>query len=205
MVFTSTARVYPTTGLNREDGPLAPTDAYALAKLWQEELVRAWSADTRRPATVLRLTTVFGPGEPIRRAIPNFIRDALLGRPPRVEGDGSQPFAPVDVADVVATIRTAVERRARGAFNLGGSPLPVAEAARMVAELCGLGSAIAPCPFLRQRPNPLCDTSRASAELGFRPHPLREGLAREVDWFRSLGRQSAGGGTNAHEGSGTSH
>jgi nucleoside-diphosphate-sugar epimerase len=205
LVFTSTARVYPAAGLNREDGLLAPADAYALAKLWQEELVRGWSADTRRPAAVLRLTTVFGPGEPVRRAIPRFIRDALLGRPPRLEGDGSAPFAPVDVADVVAAIRTAMEGRARGVFNLGGSPLAVAEAARMVAELCGLGPATAPQPLLRQRPNPLCDTSRAAAELGFRPRPLREGLAREVAWFRSLGPVSDRAGTNAHALSGPSH
>src|SRR5436190_1746590 len=73
VAFASTAEVYPTSGLNREDGPLAPRSPYAVAKLVQEELVRAWAADTRRPAAVLRLTTVYGPGEAVRRAVPRFI------------------------------------------------------------------------------------------------------------------------------------
>ena len=107
LVFASTSEVYPTSGLNREDGPLAPQSPYAVAKLVQEQLVRGWAADAGRRAAVLRLTTVYGPGEPVRRAVPRFIAAALRGLPLPLDGDGAQVFAPVFVGDVAAAFQAA--------------------------------------------------------------------------------------------------
>jgi len=184
VAFASTAEVYPTSGLNREDGPLAPRSPYAVAKLVQEELVRAWAADTRRPAAVLRLTTVYGPGEAVRRAVPRFITAALRGLPLPVDGDGTQLFAPVFVGDVAAAFQAALELRAEGIFNVGGEPRPVHEVADAVARLCGSPAPLAGRRTTERRPVPLCDTSRAASVLGVRQTALKVGLREEIRWLR---------------------
>lgn len=184
VVFTSTANVYPSSGVNGEDGPIAPTTAYAVTKVVEEELVRAWAADTGRPAAVVRLSTVYGPGEMGHRAIPRFIRAALLGQEIQLEGDGTQQFSPLFVGDAAGAIATAVELGAGGTFNLAGDPRTVGEVADAISRLCGLGSEVRRAPAARARGAPLCDTARARAVLGLRQTPLPDGLREEIAWLR---------------------
>jgi nucleoside-diphosphate-sugar epimerase len=184
VAFASTAAIYPAADLNREDGPLAPRTPYAVAKLVQEQLVRGWAADTQRPAAVLRLTTVYGPGETVRRAIPRFITATLQGLPIPMDGDGAQLFAPVFVDDVAAAFQTAVELRAGGTFNVGGEPRPVHEVADLVVRLCGARPDLGESRKAERRLVPLCDTSRAASVLGVRQTALEVGLAEEIHWLR---------------------
>jgi len=183
VVFASSAQVYPPGEGNREDGPVAPAAPYGWAKLLQEELVRSWSRDLGRPAAVLRLTTVYGPGEPVRRAIPRFVSAALEGRPLRVDGRGEHRFAPVFVGDVVAAFLAVLHARADGIYNVGGEPRTVREVAELVVALCGGGVPIEESG-LPARQAPLCDVSRAERILGLRWTPLETGLEEEIRWFR---------------------
>lgn len=184
VVFTSTASVYPSSGLNREEGPIAPTGPYAVAKVVQEELVRGWTADTGRPAAIMRLSTVYGPGEAAHRAIPRFVRAALLGEEMPLHGDGAQLFSPIFVGDVARAIRTSIELGAGGTFNLGGEPQTIREVAETISRLCGAGSDVRR-PHSTPAPGaPLCDCSRAQAVLGLRHTPLQEGLSEEIQWVR---------------------
>ena len=67
---------------------LAPETPYAIAKIACEETIRLVALTAGWTACVLRYSTVYGAGETVPRAIPNFIRAALGGRPPVVDGDG---------------------------------------------------------------------------------------------------------------------
>lgn len=189
IAFASSAQVYGRGGLNREDDPVQPTSSYAAAKLIQEQLVRAWETETGRPAAVLRLTTVYGPGEPTRRAIPRFIDAVLNGRPPRVAGQGVHSFSPVYVDDVADAFGAAVGLNARGTFNVGGEPRMIREVAQLVIKLCGISLNVEEDHFAQVRQVPGCDVSVAVAVLGFRVTPLEYGLRKEIDWFRA--RQQA--------------
>jgi len=184
VAFASTSGVYPTAELNTEDGPLAPRSPYAVAKLVQEDLVRGWATDTGHPAAVLRLTTVFGPGEPVRRAIPRFITTALQGLPIPIDGDGAQLFAPVFVGDVATAFEAAVELQAEGTYNVGGEPRPVHEVADLVVRLCGKPAPAGEAPRAERRTVPLCDTSRAASVLGVHPTAIEAGLLEEIRWLR---------------------
>jgi UDP-glucose 4-epimerase len=184
IAFASTSEVYPASQLNREDGPLAPRTPYAVAKLLQEHMVHGWVADTRRAAAVLRLTTVYGPGETVRRAVPRFITAALQGLPLPMDGDGAQLFAPVFVDDVTAAFQAAVELRAQGTYNVGGEPRTVHEVADMVLRLCGARADLGGCRKTDRRPVPLCETSRAASVLGIRQTALEVGLIEEIRWLR---------------------
>ena len=183
VVFASSAQVYPPREGNREDGPVAPSTPYAWAKLLQEELVRGWAQDLGRPAAVLRLATVYGPGEPPRRAIPRFVKAALEGRPLHVDGRGDHRFAPVFVADVVAAFAAALRARADGTYNVAGQPRTIREVAELVVALCGTEVPIEESGSA-PRQVPLCDVSKAERALGLSWTALEVGLQEEIRWFR---------------------
>jgi nucleoside-diphosphate-sugar epimerase len=140
--------------------------------------------------TILRLSTVYGPGEKARRAIPAFIQSAVHGKPPVVSGCGVGPFDPIFVEDVAQAFLAAVASDAEGIFNIGTgvarSPLHVAE---LVVRLAGARRGPT-CDYSQpDRARPICDCSRAEARLGFRAQTAIEtGLQAEIDWMRGSRR-----------------
>ena len=55
-----------------------PETPYAIAKLAAEETVQLLCEAAGSTASILRFATVYGPGETVPRAVPNFIQAALL-------------------------------------------------------------------------------------------------------------------------------
>jgi UDP-glucose 4-epimerase len=186
--FASSVQVYtpPARGVS-EYGPVGgPVSPYALVKLEQESAFRTWEQRTGRPAAMLRLSTVYGPGETVDRAIPNFIRAALGGTQPVVSGYGAGLFDPVYVGDVAEAFSMAIGNRAGGTFNIGtGRGRSSREVAALVIRLCQADCDIAEDLAEPDRGGPVCDVSRADEILGFRATtPLEVGLQHEIDWLR---------------------
>jgi dTDP-glucose 4,6-dehydratase len=123
------------------------------------------------------------------RAIPTFVRQALLGEPLTVAGDGSQTRSVCFVDDLVRGILAFAATRHPGPVNLGNpEELTVLRIAEDVLRATGSGSRVEHIglpvddPKVR-RP----DTTRAEQLLGWRPEvPWSVGLARTVDWFRRV-------------------
>jgi nucleoside-diphosphate-sugar epimerase len=198
--FASSTSVYAVSGRRvAEDAPTRSQPAYAAAKLIQERAVEGWSCRTAGVGTVLRLSTVYGPGETVARAIPNFIRSAILGSHITVNSSGL--FDPVYVGDVALAVQLALSNPAQGVFNIGsGQTWPVLEVARLIVAIAG-------CPALIEtreasgEERALPDVTLATRRFGFRaPTPLQAGLASEIAWFRDhqlsasgVGRLSAAG------------
>ena len=64
VILASTQRVYrPTDTVIAEDAPLAPTDPYAYSKLVAEQWCRMYAEQFATPTTVVRLFSVYGPGQ----------------------------------------------------------------------------------------------------------------------------------------------
>lgn len=187
--FASSTSVY-STGLSvAESAATRPATGYARLKLEQEAQVGSWSARTGRPVAILRLSTVYGPGEAAHRAIPAFFRSALAGAPPVVDGEGRGPFDPVYVADVADAFLLAVAARASGVFNIGTgvarSPL---EVAGRVARVAGFRGPVVRNRHAVDRPRPICNVEKARRELGFEARtPITSGLATEARWLRASG------------------
>jgi UDP-glucose 4-epimerase len=186
--FSSSVQVYtpPARGV-AEDGPVGGgVTPYAMVKLEQESFFRKWEQRTGRPAAILRLSTVYGPGETVDRAIPNFIRAALAGTQPVVSGHGMAEFDPVYVGDVADAISLAIGNRTGGTFNVGtGRGLSCREVATLVMRLCRAECDIAEDLAEPDRGGPVCDVSRAEAVLGFKATtPLEVGIRREIGWLR---------------------
>jgi UDP-glucuronate decarboxylase len=116
----------------------------------------------------------------------------LLGEPLTVYGDGAQTRSFCYVDDLIDGILRMAEAPPDviGPVNLGNpDEFTIRELAELVRELGGSSSRIVSARELpqddpaRRRP----DITLARTKLGWEPRvPLREGLARTIDWFRSV-------------------
>lgn len=185
--FASSVAVYGNRrhGACEQDPPDAVTP-YAASKLVQELCIGHWAQRTKKGVCVLRLATVYGPGETVPRAVPNFIRAALAGTPPVLDGKGAQSFDVIHVSDVADAFVASLERRAGGVFNIGtGVGRTARELAELITQLCGTRFSIRENPGAEDRGGPICDVSRAASVLGFTAvTALEAGLLDEIAWLR---------------------
>jgi nucleoside-diphosphate-sugar epimerase len=188
--FASSVNVYPPPARGvSENGPVGgDVTPYAIAKLQQEDCLRHWARLNDRAATVLRLATVYGPGETVGRAVPNFIRALLAGGAPRVDGRGVMSFDLVYVDDVAEAFERALVRRKGGVFNIGsGVGRTPRELAGILIQLFGASCAIQEDLGASERGGHVCDVSLAERVLGFRASmPLEDGLRAEIEWLRRM-------------------
>jgi UDP-glucose 4-epimerase len=192
VIFASSVGVYG----SHASAPVRETDAprpetpYAIAKLAGESSVDIVCAASGWIPCVLRYATVYGPGETVPRAIPNFIRAALDGQPPVIVGDGLDEHDYVHVGDVVDATMLALRRRASGVFNIGsGIGTSTLDVARMVVRLAGESVEPVFCPRSQAPTAPvrvICATDRARTVLNFAAsRPLADGITEEIGWFKS--------------------
>ncbi len=175
--------VYPSTVRAAVD---PPPDAYALSKRLGEEACRLH----RAPATVVRLTSVFGPGqvawEGATGAISAFAARALAGEPIVIPGDPRRSRDFVYVDDVVAAIERLV---AEGRWNetlalAGGTATPLLEAAELVRSAASSASEIqTPGGDLPAGENESYEARPGDTGLDFPVRPLEEGVQLYVDWL----------------------
>ena len=193
VVFASSVSVYghPRTIPVHETEAPSPETPYAIAKLAAEETVQLLCAAAGSTASILRYATVYGPGETVPRAIPNFIRAVLAGQPPVVNGDGTDEHDYVHVCDVAEATLQALRKRAAGVYNIGtGVGTSTLDLCRLVLRLTGgdIAPAFRPADVARGPMRMVCATDRAAKELGFAARrDLHVGIGEEIGWFRSEG------------------
>ncbi len=165
---------------------LQPPDAYALSKRLGEEACRLHGAR----ASVVRLTSVFGPGqvtwEGATGAIAAFAARALTGEPISIPGDPERARDFLYVDDMVLALEEIVAQGGWGrTLTLGsGTPTPLRRAAELVREAAGTpipihtpGGELPPGENLSYaaEPDPWPGTS---------VRPLEEAVPLYVDWLR---------------------
>ncbi len=161
---------------------------YDEAKRYAEAMTFAYHRHHKVETRMVRIFNTFGPR--LRpddgRMIPNFISQALSGRPLTVYGDGSQTRSLQYVDDLIeGTLRLMRSSEVRP-VNIGNPvEYPVREIAGMIVELSGGGSGILHEPLPEDDPRRRCpDISRAREVLGWEPRtPAREGLQKTLSWF----------------------
>ena len=162
-------------------------DAYALSKRLGEEACRAHAA----PATVVRLTSVFGPGqvaaEGATGAIAAFAARALAGAPIVVHGDPQRTRDFLYVDDMVLALEMVVaEGRWDERLELAsGVSTPLLRAAELVREAAGSDAPIeTPGGRLPAGENESYESGDMPRPLGFGARPLEEAVQLYVDWLR---------------------
>jgi len=160
VLITSTSEVYGKLDrpkFNEEDDlVLGPTShfrwCYAASKIIDEFLAKAYFREKNLPTVVVRLFNTIGPRQTGQygMVVPRFIRQALLGEPITVYGDGSQRRSFTWVKDVVqALIKLIQHPKAYGeVFNIGHTKdISIYELAVMIKEITNSPSQIVFIPY----------------------------------------------------------
>ena len=180
VVVASTSEVYGKGAQVpfREDADLVlgPTSkgrwSYACSKAIDEFLALAYHKEKRLPVVVVRLFNTVGPRQTGRygMVIPNFVKQALLGRPLTVFGDGTQSRCFTYVNDVVGQlVALAGEPRAVGeVFNVGNDreEITVIDLARRVKARAGSKSEVVLIPYDQAYEEGFEDMQRRVPDLG---------------------------------------
>ncbi|MFN8156688.1 MAG: UDP-glucuronic acid decarboxylase family protein [Candidatus Nanopelagicales bacterium] len=170
--------------------PVGPRGVYDEAKRFAEAMTMAYRRTYGVDTAIVRIFNTYGPRMRPHdgRAIPEFIGQALAGRPLTVAGDGAQTRSVCYVDDLVEGILALLDSGHPGPMNIGNpAELPVLDLARTIIELTGSSSEIVFVPRPEDDPQVRRpDVTLAERELSWKPRvPLEEGLTRTIDWFRA--------------------
>lgn len=192
LVYASSSSVYgdhvaiPMT----EDALPQPVSPYGVTKLAAEQLCYLYFANYGVPTVALRYFTVYGPRQRPDMGFHRFIRAVLTNQPISLYGDGEQTRDFTFIADIVAATMAAGDRGRPGAvYNIGGgSRVSINQVFEMIGRITGR------TPDIRREGaqkgdmrDTYADTSRAKADLGFRPATsLEAGLQAECEWLAGL-------------------
>jgi UDP-glucose 4-epimerase len=170
-----------------ETARCVPRSPYGVTKLAAEHLCGLYHVNHGVPAVALRYFSVYGPRQRPDMALGRFIRAGLAGETLTVFGDGEQTRDFTFVGDVVAaTLAAASAQGVEGrVYNIGGgSRVSVNEILDQIGSLLGRPLDVRYSPKAAGDVRDTgADTTRARAELGFRPMTgLEEGLAAQVEW-----------------------
>jgi UDP-glucose 4-epimerase len=170
--------------------------SYSCTKALDEFLALAYWREKKLPIIIARLFNTCGPRQTGRygMVIPRLVKQALMGQPITVYGDGSQTRSFTYVADVVdALIALAGEKKAVGGiFNIGNpKAISINELAEKIKNLTRSKSRIIHVPYekayeegfedMRHR----CpDITKIMDLIGFTPKTGIDGiLKRTIDYF----------------------
>jgi dTDP-glucose 4,6-dehydratase len=197
-MLASTSEVYgdPLVHPQREDyrGNVSTTgvrSVYDEAKRYAEALTMAYHRHHRLDTRIVRIFNSYGPKmrEDDGRMVPNFIRQALLGKSLTVYGQGTQTRSVQYVDDLIEGVIRLMKSDETRPVNIG-SPVEysVREVAEMIIELSGSRSEISHQPLPEDDPKQRCpDITRAREVLGWEPQTQApEGLAKTLEWFASV-------------------
>jgi len=191
-VFGSSSSVYggnkevPFSEAQAVDRPVSP---YAASKKAGEVLCYTWHHLKGNPVTCLRFFTVYGPKQRPEMAIHKFARAITNGETIPFYGDGNSRRDYTYVEDIVAGVRSAMDRDDGYAiYNLGGAATTSLSAlVEQLAEILGK-----PAKLDRQPDQPgdvpitYADVSLAERELGYRSQtPIADGLTKFCSWYQA--------------------
>jgi dTDP-glucose 4,6-dehydratase len=196
LLFTSSGAVYgeQPSDLEKVDEDYTAAGkfgtAYARAKRKSESLcIRA--ADSGLAVLIARLFAFVGPYLPLDAnfAVGNFVRDARMGGPIRIEGDGTPLRSYLYAADMAIWLWTVlIKGVSLRPYNVGSDQsVSILDLAKTVERTCGAKPGItigrtAKNEAKVQRYVP--SIVRARTELGLEPWiGLEEGIRRMSDWY----------------------
>jgi UDP-glucuronate 4-epimerase len=191
-VFASSSSVYG----GRDDPPFRETDPvdrpvspYAATKRAGELLCATYHKLYGMSATCLRYFTVYGPRQRPEMAIHKFARLLAAGQPVPVHGDGSSSRDYTYIDDIVDGTLRALERcEGFEIYNLGESETTTLEdLVSMLGEAMGVEPRILRLPDQAgDVPMTWAEITKAQERIGYAPSvPVREGVRRFAEWFRS--------------------
>jgi len=176
--------------------PIGPRGVYDEAKRFGEAITMAYHRTHGVNTKIVRIFNTYGPRMRPNdgRVVPAFIKQALLGEPLTLFGDGRQTRSFCYVSDLIRGIYALAQSAAHEPVNIGNPrEMTVLEFARKILELTG---SVAPLEF---HPLPVDDPKtrqpdirQARSLLHWEPEvPLEEGLRKTIAYFTVLLKSKA--------------
>ena len=197
-LLASTSEIYgdPLVHPQKEDypgnvDPIGTRAVYDEAKRFAEALTmayhRAHDVDTR----IVRIFNTYGPRMDLEdgRALPNFLKQALLKQPLTVYGDGSQTRSFCYVDDLIDGIVKLLYSDEHLPVNIGNPiEMTILQFAEAINRITGNPAGIKYVPDARSERDPQRrqpDITRARTILGWEPEiNLDEGIQRTIPYFK---------------------
>ena len=169
--------------------PIGPRGVYDEAKRFAEAMTMAYHRFHKMPVRIVRIFNTYGPRmrREDGRAVPNFITQALKGKPLTIYGDGSQTRSLCYVSDLVAGISKLLKSGISTPVNIGNpQELSILEIARTIRRITGSKSKIVHQPLPVDDPKVRQpDIAIARKKLKWQPTvTLEDGLSRTINYFR---------------------
>ena len=173
--------------------PIGPRSCYDEGKRCAETLFFDYHRQHQLKIKVARIFNTYGPHMHPNdgRVVSNFIVQALRGEDITIYGSGEQTRSFCYVDDLVRGLMAlmATDDTVTGPINLGNpGEFTMLELARQVIEQTGSSSKLVFQPLPQDDPRQRQpDITRAKADLGWDVTvPLRDGLAKTIDYFRGV-------------------
>ena len=170
--------------------------SYACSKAIDEFLSLAYWKEKHLPVIVFRLFNTVGPRQTGRygMVLPTFVKQALLGQPITVFGDGKQSRTFTYVGDVVqALVKLARKDEAVGqVFNIGGKDeISIEGLAEKVKQLTASKSEIVYIPYsqayeegFEDMPRRVPDLTKINKLIGYEPKvSLDETIKKVIEYY----------------------
>ena len=196
LLFASTSEVYgdPLVHPQPESywgnvNPIGPRSVYDESKRFSEALVSAYHRDRGVDVRIVRIFNTYGPRMRLHdgRVLPTFIRQALVGEPLSIFGDGSQTRSFCYIDDLVEGVVRLMASEETEPVNIGNpEEITIRDFADEVLELTNSISTISFHPLPTDDPkvrNP--DITRAFERLGwYATIDRRTGVKNTIEYFR---------------------
>ncbi len=197
--FTSTSEVYgdPLEHPQKESyagnvQSYAMRSCYDEGKRYAEALVYQYRHQKGVNTGLIRIFNTYGPmmDPDDGRVVSNFIKQSLSGDDITIQGTGKQTRSFCFVDDQIEAQVRFIHSDLEGPINVGNpDEFTMLELAEKVIKLTGSKSNIIHVPPAISDPKMRKpDIGQAKKLLGWKPNiKLDEGLARTIDWFKSIG------------------
>jgi dTDP-glucose 4,6-dehydratase len=171
--------------------PIGPRAVYDEAKRFAEAMTMAYHRYYGVDTHIVRIFNTYGPRMRLNdgRALPNFVHQALTGKPITVYGDGKQTRSFCYVSDLIEGIYRLMLSEEHLPTNIGNpQEITILQFAERVREHFKDARPIIFEPLPQDDPKQRCpDITKAKRILGWEPKVgLKEGLQVTMDYFKEL-------------------
>jgi len=170
-----------------EECPTNPVTFYGCGKLGAEKYLKLFSNTHSVPLTIMRYSSVYGPRNRTKRALPTFINLALEDKPIILHGNGDTFNDFIYISDVIDATKSGILRNQSEIYNVGsGIKCTVLQLAQKIIEITNSKSQI---KYSNKSSDYdyVFDISKAKNNLGFFPKvSIEEGLMKEIAWHKKF-------------------
>src|SRR6266478_6271001 len=195
-ILASTSECYgdPLVHPQKEDywgnvNPIGPRGVYDEAKRFAEAMTMAYHRYHKVDTKIVRIFNTYGPRMRLNdgRALPNFVHQALTGKPLTVYGEGKQTRSFCYVSDLIEGIYRLMLSDEHAPVNIGNpQEITILQFAERIRTYFQDPPKIIFEPLPQDDPKQRCpDISKAKRILGWEPNVgLDEGLRTTLDYFK---------------------